>query len=107
MVTVITGGVKSNIARTNRLLPEDSIYLPIEQEYAARLKHSQSAGIPNEDYARSVVSQVLYKPRKDTIWEGGMSTVVWFASSYLPRWFMVSAGHCTQVLRNSCLLTMP
>ncbi|KAF1827162.1 NAD(P)-binding protein [Dissoconium aciculare CBS 342.82] len=88
VVTVVTGGVKSNIARTNRSLPEDSIYLPIETEYAERLKHSQTAGIPNEQYARSVVSQVLYKPRKDTIWEGGMSTVVWFANSFFPRWVM-------------------
>jgi 1-acylglycerone phosphate reductase len=90
VVTVVTGGVKSNIARTNRSLPEDSIYLPIETEYAERLKHSQTAGIPNEQYARSVVSQLLYKPRKDTIWEGGMSTVVWFANSFFPRWVMVS-----------------
>lgn len=107
VVTVITGGVKSNIARTNRILPEDSIYLPIEEEYAARLKHSQSAGIPNEDYARSVVSQVLYRPRKDIIWEGGMSTVVWFASSYLPRWVMVSGDQCAQLLGNPLLLTSP
>jgi 1-acylglycerone phosphate reductase len=100
VVTVITGGVKSNIARTNRLLPEDSIYLPVQDEYAARLKHSQSAGIPNEDYARTVVKQVLHKPRKDTIWAGGKSTLVWFASSFFPRWVMVSASICPSALKS-------
>ncbi|WPG98066.1 Hypothetical protein R9X50_00085100 [Acrodontium crateriforme] len=88
VVNVVTGGVKSNIARTHRELPEDSIYLPVKDEYAARLKHSQAQGIPNEVYAKSVVSQVLRSPRKDVIWEGGKSWLVWFVSSYFPRWVL-------------------
>ncbi|KJX95354.1 short chain dehydrogenase/reductase like protein [Zymoseptoria brevis] len=86
VVTVVTGGVRSNIARTERKLPRDSIYLPIEEDYNKRLTHSQASGIPNEQYAASVVRQLLARPKKDHIWEGGKSWLVWFMSSYFPRW---------------------
>lgn len=89
VVTVVTGGVKSNISRTHRTLPEDSIYLPLAEEYETRQTHSQANAIPNEQYARSVVRQVLGKPSKDTIWEGGKSWLVWFISSFFPRRVMV------------------
>ncbi|KAM3415571.1 NADPH-dependent 1-acyldihydroxyacetone phosphate reductase [Cercospora zeina] len=85
VVTIVTGGVKSNIARTHRTLPEDSIYLPLAKEYNERLVHSQATGVPNEDYAKRVVYQVLNKPKKDHIWEGGKSLLVWFISNFFPR----------------------
>ncbi|EME89625.1 uncharacterized protein MYCFIDRAFT_63612 [Pseudocercospora fijiensis CIRAD86] len=88
VVTVVTGGVKSNIARTKRTLPENSIYLPIRDMYEERLVHSQSNGVPNEEYARRVVGQLLTRPGKDRIWEGGKSWVVWFVYTFLPRWVM-------------------
>lgn len=86
VVVVVTGGVTSNISRTHRSLPKDSIYLPLATEYEARQTHSQANAIPNEQYARSVVRQVLHKPSRDTIWEGGKSWLVWFITSFLPRW---------------------
>ncbi|OCL14686.1 NAD(P)-binding protein [Glonium stellatum] len=89
VVTIVTGGVKSNIARTERSLPPGSIYIPINAEYRRRLKHSQEAGMPNEDYARSVVSKVLGRSPPRWVWEGNMSWVVWFASSFLPMSIMV------------------
>ncbi|KXT06205.1 hypothetical protein AC578_1392 [Pseudocercospora eumusae] len=88
VVTVVTGGVKSNIARMKRSLPEDSIYLPIRDMYEERLVHSQSNGVPNEEYARRVVDQLLKSPGKDRIWEGGKSWLVWFVYTFLPRWVM-------------------
>ena len=88
VLTVITGGVKSRIARTERSLPENSIYLPIDTEYQRRLKHSQEVGMPNEKYARSVVKQVLKRRPKKWVWEGNMSWVVWFASTFLPSGLM-------------------
>lgn len=88
VVTVVTGGVKSNIARTHRALPPDSIYLPIKEEYEERLTHSQAMGMPTEEYARYVVQQVLYKPKRDTVWAGGKSWLVWFVSTFLPRQIM-------------------
>ena len=90
VVTIVTGGVKSNISRTHRTLPDDSIYLPLAEEYTARQTHSQANSIPNEQYARSVVGQVLGSPSRDTIWEGGKSWLVWSLYTFLPRWVMVS-----------------
>lgn len=92
VVTVVTGGVKSNIGRVERTLPQDSLYLPLKEEYEMRQLHSQANAIPNEDYARSVVRKVLYKPSKDTLWEGGKSWLVWFISSFFPRRVLVSLG---------------
>lgn len=85
VVTIVTGGVKSNIARTHRDLPQDSIYLPIKEEYEERLVHSQANGMDTQEYARTVVHQVLYKPKKDTVWAGGKSWLVWFVSTFFPR----------------------
>lgn len=95
VVTVVTGGVKSNIARTERGLPPTSIYLPVLPEYERRQKHSQEVGMPNEQYARSVVRQVLGHPTRDTIWDGAKAWVVWFVSTFLPRGVMVSTGVAT------------
>ena len=89
VITVITGGVQSRIARTQRLLKPDSLYLPVEEEYQQRVVHSQHKAMPNDKYARSVVNQVLYgsapwrwlwpwaKGRKTTIWEGHGSWLIW------------------------------
>lgn len=41
VILVVTGGVQSRIARTDRTLGEDSLYLPINTEYLRRVKHSQ------------------------------------------------------------------
>lgn len=41
VILVVTGGVQSRIARTDRTLGEDSLYLPINEEYLRRVKHSQ------------------------------------------------------------------
>jgi len=85
VVVVKTGGVVSNISRTHRELPEGSLYLPLKEEYEMRQTHSQANAIPNEVYARSVVRQVLHRPSRDTVWEGGKSWLVWFISSFFPR----------------------
>lgn len=74
VVNVVTGGVKSNIARTERTLRKDSLYVELEEDYQRRLVHSQSLGMPAEEYARSVVGQLVGGSKK-TIWEGRWSTV--------------------------------
>ncbi|CAD0024790.1 unnamed protein product [Aureobasidium pullulans] len=84
VVTVVTGGVKSRIARNDWQLPRDSIYLPIEAEYLRRTKHSQEVGMPNEKYAKSVVSQVLGGRHKRQFWEGSFSHIVWFLTTFMP-----------------------
>jgi 1-acylglycerone phosphate reductase len=101
VVTVVTGGVKSNIARTHRTLPEGSYYEPLADVYEGRLTHSQSLGMDTQSYARSCVRQVTegdgwwgwFGLRRSWIWEGKMSWVVWFVWFCLPRcvldWYMV------------------
>ncbi|KAF2005182.1 NAD(P)-binding protein [Amniculicola lignicola CBS 123094] len=91
VITIITGGVKSNIARVHRELPQGSYMIPLAKEYERRLVHSQDLGMDTEAYARSCVAQVtcgdaygglLGKTR--WIWEGKMSWIVWFAWTWLP-----------------------
>jgi 1-acylglycerone phosphate reductase len=89
VITVVTGGVKSRIGRKSRVLPEDSVYAALDEEYRARLTHSQVGAMANEEYANSVVRQVLpgagpwpwrwflKDARKRWIWEGNKSWVVW------------------------------
>jgi 1-acylglycerone phosphate reductase len=90
VITVITGGVKSNIARVHRELPPDSYMQPIKDVYESRLTHSQQVGMDTRQYARSCVRQVVNQEgwlglwRTRWIWEGNLSWVVWFATTFLP-----------------------
>lgn len=92
VTVVVTGGVKSRIARIDRTLPEDSIYVPINTDYQRRTKHSQEVGMSNEKYAKSVVDQLLRSPNRSSIWEGSLSWVAWFVTTFLPYGVMVSTG---------------
>ncbi|KAF1835742.1 NAD(P)-binding protein [Decorospora gaudefroyi] len=88
VITIVTGGVKSNIARTHRTLPPDSYMQPLAADYERRLTHSQELGMDTKQYASSCVRQVLAGDglfmKTRWIWEGKMSWVVWFAWTYLP-----------------------
>ncbi|KAI1627844.1 short chain dehydrogenase/reductase [Exophiala viscosa] len=93
VITIVTGGVKSRInAHVTRVLPEDSIYAPLEEDYLRRQGHSQEGAMTNEAYADSVVRQVLpgagpwpwrwllSDARKRWIWEGNKSWLVYYLS---------------------------
>ena len=92
VVNVVTGGVKSQIARTFRTLSRDSVYLPIEADYQARLTHGQDLGMETDVYAKSVVAQLTGWRRRKTIWEGSKSWLVWWLTGYMPRFVLVSHG---------------
>jgi len=92
VLTVVTGGVKSNIARTERRLPEGSLYKRIERNYERRQKHSQEVGMDTEVYAREVVGEVLEDGwsvgrwwSNGEVWAGAKWRVVWWAE-VLDRW---------------------
>lgn len=89
VITVVTGGVKSNIANTPRSLPADSLFVPLNEEYTRRLKHSQEVGVENEKYAAYVVPRVIGTKRR-TVWAGYGAWLIWFASTFLPVSFLVS-----------------
>ncbi|KAJ5532161.1 hypothetical protein N7513_001455 [Penicillium frequentans] len=90
VTTIVTGGVQSRIARTERQLQPNSLYADIENEYTQRVVHSQHNAMNHDAYAKSVVAQILYgsapwrwlwpwaQGRKLWIWEGHRSWVVWF-----------------------------
>lgn len=80
----------SQIARMERKLPEDSIYLPINAEYLRRTKHSQEVGMPTDQYATSVVRQLTGRSPPRFVWEGFGAKLVRFASIFLPYFVMVS-----------------
>ena len=91
VITIVTGGVKSNIARTHRELPPGSFYVPIADQYEKRLTLSQQLGMDTRQYAKSCVAHVIGGESwyglvtKRWVWEGKMSWLVWFGWTYLPR----------------------
>ncbi|KAF4458092.1 1-acylglycerone phosphate reductase [Fusarium austroafricanum] len=96
VMTAITGTVRSNIAsRTHRSLPENSLYMPVNDFFQRRLTFSQrTATVPTETYARKLVTAALkgegyfgglIGASPDYFYAGGMSTRVWILSC-LPRW---------------------
>ncbi|MCJ1310810.1 hypothetical protein MMC25_004477 [Agyrium rufum] len=89
VVVAVTGGVKSNIARTKRELGEDSLYRPLQKEWEARLVQSQTMGIQTEVYAKSLVNQVLATRQgwfglRNSVWVGNGSGISWFINAFLP-----------------------
>jgi len=88
VLVVVTGGVKSNIARTERILPDNSLYLEIQGDFGRRVKHSQKGAMATEVYARGVVEEAL-KPvwrQRKWLWRGHMALAVWFVNRVLGAW---------------------
>lgn len=87
VITVVTGGVKSNISRTERTLPEGSPYAPLEENYVRRQKHSQKVGMEAKEYAREVVGKILAGDgwiwKRRIIWAGGAATLVSWLTMFL------------------------
>lgn len=96
-VTVgMVGTVRSNIASKPRLLPADSLYLPIADVYKQRQTFSQTNGtMDTPEFARRLVAAALrpeaplllrgWFGRPDWFWCGGMANIVWFGST-LGEW---------------------
>ncbi|KAG0135283.1 hypothetical protein HOY82DRAFT_601053 [Tuber indicum] len=84
-VMIVTGGVKTNLARHGTTLRPGSIYTPILDFFHKRVTDSQDGAMDRDAYARSVVAQVM-KPdwRKPAwFWEGNKAKVVWFIRTFL------------------------
>ena len=85
VIVICTGGVESRIARVERSLPPNSVYLPISHGYQKRLTQPQEEAMPSTVYARSVVKQVLQPNPKAWIWEGSYVWLMWFFSTFMPK----------------------
>ncbi|KAJ7630100.1 NAD(P)-binding protein [Mycena polygramma] len=86
VLTIITGGVKSNVAHNRRLLQPSSIYAPIADIFAARRAgRSQVGALATDVYARKVVAQTLKRRTKAWFWAGNFSLTCWFIDTFLGR----------------------
>jgi len=85
----VTGGVLSQIARIDRVLPSNSMYIPIKEDYERRTKHSQEVGMSADLYAKQVVSKLLVRSPPRNIWAGYGVNLVWFALTFLPSSILV------------------
>jgi len=86
VMTIITGGVKSNIASNRRLIQPSSLYAPIAEIFAQRRAgRSQEGALPTDVYAQRVVYQSLKPAVKAWYWTGNFSFVCWFIDTFLWR----------------------
>lgn len=88
VINVVTGGVKSNLARVQRTLPPNSLMQPLAEQYQKRLMYAQDLGMDTQAYARTCVKRVLagngWFGKQRWLWEGNMSWIVWFGRTFLP-----------------------
>ncbi|KAL8801661.1 MAG: hypothetical protein Q9182_004298 [Xanthomendoza sp. 2 TL-2023] len=89
VITVVTGAVKSIIARVNWCLREDSVYKKLEAKYRERQVHSQKIGMQTSLFAKEVFERVLGAEgrlwRTRTIWAGGSAATARWLSWILPE----------------------
>lgn len=82
---VVTGSVATKFHANERgkVLPDTSLYLPaadvVDQKTQALLPKKNGSLSP-EEYARTVVAEVLKSSPSTTIWVGGMSWVCWLST---------------------------
>ena len=87
VMVVVTGGVKSNIARTHRELPEGSLYHPLNEEYQRRQLHSQEGAMEGTVYAKGVIKAALGTKPSRYLWRGHQAWNIWLLLRLMPRMF--------------------
>lgn len=87
VMVMVTGKVKSNILRTKRELPVNSVYLPLKEGYEARQLHSQAQTMSTAAYAATVVKAALKKRSARSLWQGNQAWTIWVILTFLPRMF--------------------
>lgn len=111
VITVITGGVKKNLAtRIKRMLPEDSYYADLDEGYQRRQVYANEVGMPAEQYAQDIVKQIipgggvwpwrwiLRDARRRWIWAGAKSgRVYWLSGAWL--WSGIFDWYFTQLFK--------
>ncbi|MCJ1281303.1 hypothetical protein MMC26_000621 [Xylographa opegraphella] len=90
VINVLTGGVKSNIARTERTLKAGSLFKPVEKSYERRQKHSQEVGMETDRFASEVVRKVLgaegWLWSTTEVWAGAKAGTVWWVDGLDRVW---------------------
>ena len=91
MLTVVTGGVRSNIVRQlDPELPPNSLYRPIHEFWLKRVHVSQEAQpMDTAAYAESVVRQVAARTRRPWFWQGTYAWICWAMNTFLWKGYSV------------------
>ncbi|KOS20707.1 NADPH-dependent 1-acyldihydroxyacetone phosphate reductase [Escovopsis weberi] len=84
VIEVVTGFVQSNMLRHGFIAPKSSIYLPLLPIIRKFKVEGNNNGMRGEDYARSVVGQVIGRNTAMEIWEGTLAWKIWTLFSFLP-----------------------
>lgn len=102
VMVAMTGTIRSNIMNHfDRVLPENSLYKPVEDVFVQRLRFSQTRGtMDTHVYARKIVRQALkgegwlggwFGRTPDWYWAGGFSYGAWILGTFLPAWLAEAA----------------
>lgn len=90
VVNAVTGQVQSNIVANSSdryHMADDSYYRAIQATIDKVRESSQgSRSVPTDVYAKSIVSQTLRANPPPRIYKGGLSTISWVVSTFMPYW---------------------
>ena len=91
VVIVKTGSVRSDLFNNSppQRLPEHSLYMPLKKQIEERKMLEGSHYIDAGLYAQRVVSELLRPSVKRVIWQGGLTTIAWLMSYFMPDGLMV------------------
>lgn len=97
VMETVTGGVKSSIGRTERILPEGSLYRDVQSSFDDRLANGSEEDLDAGVYAREVVREALRREPKKEVWKGYMAdTILWVwnfgLGGWLFGWYMRRLG---------------
>lgn len=92
----VTGTVMSANTKRDGELPANSLYKAVEDKYKWRLGYSQTKKtMPRETFAKRLVDAAekgegwlggLIGGTPYDFWEGGMTPLIWTATTFLPKW---------------------
>jgi 1-acylglycerone phosphate reductase len=88
VVELVSGRVATGLI-TVPIMPETSIYKPLEQVLQRRAREAESQQ-KAEIFARTVVKSILETPGKFEVFKGNFASTAWFISSFAPKWMIVS-----------------
>ncbi|KAH0601835.1 hypothetical protein MHUMG1_00714 [Metarhizium humberi] len=102
VMVAMTGTIRSNIMNHfDRVLPENSLYRPVEDVFVQRLRFSQTRGtMDTHVYAKKIVKEALkgegwfgglFGRTPDWYWAGGFSYGAWILDTFFPSWLAEAA----------------
>ena len=104
VLTLITGGVKSNLTRTPRQLPQGSLFMQYQPQFQRRLGHSLEGSMETREYAEQVVKE-CHNARgwlwnRSEVWMGAKAGRVWWLDLVDRFWPGGIWTHVMQIMFN-------